>query len=317
MTNSTVQTQLNEAQKIIYTRTNIRRAYEDFDDTGISGIYLQDDSCVVVRDDGSEQSYDKELIKQAFVSYTTRLKDFFSYLGPNYRGPSVWRYNSYILFKGWHYSHALGHLTHYAQLQRRWSDKFIHVDTKEKIEAILQSDQTDLGHLVSPDGFIMPGSVSLNPEQEEENSFEETEEEVESQERKPYCSCGSFTRQLNNLSEFQQEIEGYEPSCIHLTWIKKYREFLCKRTEAREKAHGLMPKKAVAWWYAPPEGKSFEGRFLLLYTTSGTMAPVGQWRTYKPKENFTQHDAWDLFDKMMDNDFIPFAGTSLPQLKTK
>lgn len=313
----TIQTELNEAQKTIYTRTNIRRAYQDFDDSEISGIYLRDSSCVVVRNDGSEQTYDREVIKQAFVSYTSRLKDFFSYLGPNYRGPSVWRYNSYVLFKGWHYSHALGHLTHYAQLQRSWADRFIHVDSKEKIEALLQSDQTDLGHLVAPDGFVFPDSVVFATDQEEDSSLEEDGKEMESPQKKPYCSCGSFTRQLNNLAEFQQEIEGYEPTCIHLTWVKKYREFLCRRTEVREKARSLMAEKAVAWWYAPPEGKESEGRFLLLYTTAGTMAPVNQWRTYKPKETFTQHDAWDLFDKMMDNDFVPFAGTSLPQLKTR
>ncbi len=110
MSNQT-QLELNSAQATIYTRTNIRRAFQDFDDTEIAGIYLRGDDCLVVRRDGSEQTYNRELIKVAYTNYTHRLKDFFSYLGPNYRGPSVWHNNAYILFKGWNYSHALGHLT--------------------------------------------------------------------------------------------------------------------------------------------------------------------------------------------------------------
>lgn len=320
-----LRTELNEAQKIIYTRTNIRRAYSDFDDSDIAGIYLRDTACLVVRRDGSEQTYDRTLIKKAFTEYTCRLKDFFSYLGPDYRGPSVWRYNSYVLFKGWYYSHALGHLNPYAQLQSHWADKFIHLDSQAKIEALLQSDQTDLGHLVAPDGFIHPPSLVQDEPQDGEDfndcSLQATEDSasasVDSHQKvqaEPYCSCGSFKRQLNNLSEFQQEIEGFKPWCIHLTWVRKYREFLSRRTEVREQSRGQLAEKAAAWWYAPPEGKQVNGRFLVLYTTAGSMAPVTQWRTYKPKELFTQHDAWRLFDNMMDNGFVPFCGPSLPQL---
>ena len=108
--------QLNTAQACIYTRTNIRRAFQDFDDSCIAGIYVRDDDCLVVRDDGSEQTYNRSLIKTAYTTYTHRLKDFFSYLGPNYRGPSVWHNNAYILFKGWNYSHALGHLSSNAKI---------------------------------------------------------------------------------------------------------------------------------------------------------------------------------------------------------
>jgi hypothetical protein len=38
------------------------------------------------------------------------------------------------------------------------------------------------------------------------------------------------------------------------------------------------------------------------------------WRTYKPREVFTEDDAWSLFDNMMEAGYVPFPGTSLPQL---
>lgn len=239
------QIELNAAQAAIYTRTNLSRAFQNFDDTDISGIYLRGNDCLVVRRDGSEQAYNRELIKNSFNSYTHRLKDFFSYLGPNYRGPSVWHNNAYILFKGWNYSHALGHLTSHAKLQVHWADKFIHLSDPDKVTTLLQSDQTDLGHLVAPDGLRLPHrpidlDSTLDDGSEQKPLFGE-----------PYCSCGSFQRQLSNLSVFQEEIQGFKPWCIHLSWFNKYRELLCKRTEARNASPSGTPEKCVAWWYAP------------------------------------------------------------------
>jgi hypothetical protein len=302
------QLELNAAQAAIYTRSNIRRAFQDFDDTEVAGIYLRGDDCLVVRRDGSEQTYNRELIKVAFTNYTHRLKDFFSYLGPNYRGPSVWHNNAYVLFKGWNYSHALGHLTSNAKLQAHWADKFIHVSEQQKLIHLLQSDQTDLGHLVAPDGVRHPNRpIDLDSDMEGEQAPVVGE---------PWCSCGSYQRQLSNLSDFASEITGFKPWCIHLSWFNKYRELLCKRTEARNASPSGTPEKCVAWWYAPPADHISDGRFVLLYTNSGAQSPLSHWRTYKPKEVFTQHDAWDLFFNMMEAGYVPFPGTALPQLKS-
>lgn len=300
---------LNQAQACIYTRTNIRRAYQDFDDSDLAGIYLRGDDCLVVRRDGNEQTYDRTLIKQAFTSYTHRLKNFFSYLGPNYRGPSVWHNNAYVIFKGWTYNHALGHLSSNAKLQVHWADKFIHLSDPAKLTAILQSDQTDLGYLVAPDGLRLPDRPldldgELDDGTEQKPLFGE-----------PSCSCGSFQRQLNNLSAFQEEIQGFKPWCIHLTWFNKYRELLSKRTEVRNASPSGTPEKCVAWWYAPPSDHASDGRFVLLHTKSGAQAPLTHWRTYKPNEVFTQNDAWNLFFNMMEAGYTPFPGISLPQLK--
>jgi len=302
--------ELNTAQASIYTRTNIRRAFQDFDDTDIAGIYLRGDNCLVVRRDGSEQTYARELIKAAYSTYTHRLKDFFSYLGPNYRGPSVWHNNAYVLFKGWNYTHALGHLSSNAKLQAHWADKFIHITDEQKALALLQGDQTDLGHLVAPDGLRLP-----NQPLDLDRDMEEKESDVPAVNAEPYCSCGSFQRQLLNVSEFQSEIQGFKPWCIHLTWFNKYRELLCKRTEARNASPSGTPDKCVAWWYAPPADATSDGRFVLLHTKSGAQAPLTHWRTYKPNEVFTQNHAWDLFFNMMEAGYVPFPGVALPQLK--
>jgi hypothetical protein len=304
------QQELNAAQSLIYTRTNIGRAFQDFDDTEIAGIYLRDDNCLVVRRDGTEQTYPRELIKLAFTNYTNRLKDFFSYLGPNYRGPSVWHNNAYVMFKGWYYSHALGHLTSNAKLQAHWADKFIHVSDPAKLTALLQSDQTDIGYLVAPDGMRLPNRpIDMDSELDADAKQDSLLSE-------PTCSCGSFQRQLSNLSSFQEEIEGFRPWCIHLSWFNKYRELLCKRTDARNASPSGTPEKCVAWWYQPPADSVSDGRFVLLYTNNGAQAPLSHWRYYKPKEVFTQHHAWDLFFNMMEAGYVPFPGTALPQLKS-
>jgi len=309
MSTQTVQ-ELNAAQACIYTRTNLRRAFKDFDDTEITGIYLRNDSCLVVRRDGSEQTYNRPLIQHAFMDHANRLKDFFAYLGPNYRGPSIWHNNAYIMFKGWNYSHALGHITSNTKLQTHWADKFIHLSDSAKLISLLQSDQTDLGHLVAPDGLRLPHrGIDMESELEEETTS------IPTVPLEPYCSCGSFQRQLLNVSEFQQEIQGFRPWCIHLTWFHKYRELLCKRTEVRNTRPGGTPDKCVAWWYAPPSDATSDGRFVLLHTKSGAQAPLTHWRTYKPKQTFTQKDAWDLFFNMLEAGYVPFPGVALPQLQ--
>ena len=311
MSTQTVQ-ELNAAQACIYTRTNLQRAFKDFDDTEITGIYLRNDSCLVVRRDGSEQTYNRTLIQHAFMDYAHRLKDFFAYLGPNYRGPSIWRNNAYIMFKGWHYSHALGHLSSNAKLQTVWADKFIHLTEQEKLKAILQSNQTDLGYIVAPDGYQDKSNmVDLESEFEQEES-NQNNAVIQST---PTCSCGSYQRQLQNLREFSSEITGFQPWCIHLTWFNKYREFLCKRTDARNTAPSGSPNTCVAWWYAPPEDSTSDGRFVLLHTKSGAQAPLSHWRTYKPKQTFNQKDAWDLFFNMLEAGYVPFPGVALPQLQ--
>ena len=303
-----IHNQLNSAQELIYSRSNIRRAFTDFDETDICGIHRLDNNIVVVRNDGSEQVLPIEPIHTAYLSFTSRLKQFFSYLGPNYRGPSLWRNNAYVLFKGWNYSHALGHTTIHAQMQKRWADKFTMVDNQEALLSLLQSDQADLGHLIAPDGLMLPAKqVDIN------SDIDESSTQVPAAE--PYCSCGSFKRQLENLAEFQQEITGYQPTCIHMTWFKKYRELLVKRTQVRDACNGT-PEKCVAWWYAPPEDSTSKGKFVVLHTKSGAQAPVHHWCTYKPNESFTEDHVWDLFFNMMDAGYVPFPGSSLPQLSS-
>jgi hypothetical protein len=310
--------ELNVAQTSIYSRSNLRRAIKDFDDTEISGITLRDTFVVVVRTDGSQQTYPREIVVTAYQEFTHRLKHFFSYLGPNYRGPSIWHNNAYILFKGWTYGHALGHISANAKLQASWADKFIHINDQTKIEALLQSEHTDIGHLIAPDGFRYMQSIELGSAVSDSagDDIEPQAADTQPKEQEPYCSCGSFKRQLNNLADFQREIPGYKPTCIHMTWLQKYRALLSERSRVRTEIRGGAAVKCVAWAYAPPEDHVSKGRFVLLHTNSGSMAPISHWRAYKSNEVFTEEHAWDLFFNMLEADYVPFPLTSLPQLSS-
>tara|TARA_B100001939_G_scaffold348095_1_gene372608 strand:+ start:13561 stop:14448 length:888 start_codon:yes stop_codon:yes gene_type:complete len=281
--------ELNQAQSLLYSHSNIRRAFDDFESTDVAGIYRRSDHLLVVRNDGTQQSYPIHPIQLQFQSFTGRLKNFFSYLGPNYRGPSLWRHNAYVMFKGWSYCHVHGHQTTSAKLQAKWADKFVHLSRIEELQAALNYGEFQLGHIIAPYGFNY---------QNKDNS--------------PWCSCGSFQTQLNNLKDFQDEIPEYQPNCIHLTWFQKYHEFLAKRTELRSLVSA--PSKCVAWWYYPPVDSASDGRFMLLYTTSGAQAPLSHWHLYEPTKHFNSEHVWDLFFRMMEAGYVPFPGQSLPQL---
>jgi hypothetical protein len=157
-------TPLNGAQSLIYTQTNLRRAFPDFEEGEIASIHLRDNHCIVARIDGSHETYDRQLVVNAYLDFRSRLKDFFSYLGPNYRGPSPWRNEMYVMFKGWHHAHALGHLSRNAQLQALLADKFTRIEQEQELLALIQSDQTDIGHLVAPNGIrLQDRPINPNP----------------------------------------------------------------------------------------------------------------------------------------------------------
>lgn len=304
-----IKTKLNEAQSLIYCRSNLRRAFDDFDDTDIAGISLVGDNVCITRTDGTSQEFPREKVCAAFTKFTNRLPNFFAYLGPNYRGPSAWRDNGYVLFKGWSYTHSLGErLNPNARFQARFADQLIHFDTKDALLSVLQNEQFDIGYLIAPDGFhIKPRLLDLdgdfNEEQEEQASFGE-----------PYCSCGSFHRQLNHLQAFKEEIPHFKPRCKHLSWVEKYREFISKRSQIRIECNDV-PEKCVAWWYAPPEDGNTKGRMTLIHTKSGVNAPLSHWRHYRKGETFTEDDSWELFDNMLEAGYVPYPGDSLQQLK--
>jgi len=295
--------QLSEAQSLIYSRSNIRRTYSEFDDTDIAGTYLDSNDClIIVRNDGSQQSYPANTVRKTFADFTTRLPHFFAYLGPNFRGPSIWRNNCYIMHKGWHYqAQGTANLVN-AQAQRRWVDKYSLLDSEEKIKAALGS--FDLGYLISPDGKTAGYKAPTLADDEVED--DETPQ--------PYCSCGSFQRQSNLADQIRQDIPDFQPSCKHMTWFARYRQFLSARSELIESCRGHMAETATAWYYAPPALGKEHGKLSIIYTKHGQNAPLKMWRHYKAQESFNETDAWDLFDNMLEKGFVPFPHTSLIQI---
>ena len=113
----------NFAQSLIYSRSNIKRTFSDFDDTDIAGIYAKESQLVVVRNDGTEQQYPINPVKEQYKSFTGRFPNFFAYMGPNNRGLSLWKNNAYIIFKGHSYAYQNSKFTSAAQLQSRFIDK--------------------------------------------------------------------------------------------------------------------------------------------------------------------------------------------------
>lgn len=297
--------QLNSGQSLIYSRSNIRRAFHDFDDTDISGICLVNNNLVVVYNDGSEKEFDKVKVKEAFKDFRSRCPDFFSYLGPDLKGPSFWRNNCYVMYKGWNYQFQGSYKLPQAVMQQRWGDKLQHIESEEAMKAFLANPDYSFGYLVAPDGILLPAPPL---------SVDDSDVIAEEPDLSPYCSCGSFAQQKQALKELQEEIPGYEPTCKHLAWINRYREFLSKRSALIDTQPGAI-QKATAWAYAPPEEGKELGRLQILYTTAGKMAPINKWKIYKKDVRYSQHDAWNLFDAMLENEFVPFPAPALTQLK--
>ena len=291
-----IYSELNEAQKIIYTPSMISRAFPDFVHGQISNIYRVAENCVVKRIDGTEQRYEAEKIKVAYLKFIQRDVPYFSYLGPSYRGPIPWGYkrNTYILLKGWNYAYQGSNKTPEAKLQQLWINSFNNLKNIEALKAVLENSNDDdpddtvlpdtkesLGHVITPYG---------------------------------YCSCQAFQKQVKNLDEFKEEFyDEYQPSCKHLHWYDNFKLFQRKRNEVTEDLAGRTPMKTVLWFYIPPVKQYQKGTFKLWWTTKGMYSDISNW---KQITSLSQWDVWNYFDRMLEKGFVPYEGSTVPKLKS-
>ena len=291
-----IYSELNQAQKIIYTPSMIGRAFSDFEHGDISGIYRVKDKCIVLRNDGYEWNYPAIDIQKAYNNFIRREVPFFSYLGPDYRGPIPWSYkrNTYILLKGWHYSYKDSHKTPEARMQRLWINSFNNVKHMESLKCMIENANDD-----DPEETILPDTKEsighiITPYN--------------------YCSCQAFQKQVKNIDEFKQEFqEDYQPCCKHLHWYDKFKLFQRKRNELTEDLGGRTPMKVVLWFYIPPEKQYQKGTFKLWWTTKGMYSEISNW---KQITSLSQWDAWNYFDRMLEKGFVPYEGSTVPKLKS-
>ena len=295
MTNE-IYSELNEAQKIIYTRSMIGRAFPDFDHGQICTIYSVGKNSIVKRKNGIEEKYPAEDIKVAYLKFIQREVPFFSYLGPNYRGPIPWPYqsNTYILLKGWNYAYQGSHKTPEARMQQLWANSFSNLKSIESVKSVLDN---------------------LNDDDPDDEGLEDTEKALgHIMTPYKYCSCQAFQKQLKNLDQFKEEFyENYQPMCKHLHWYDNFKLFQRKRNELAEDLGGRPPMNVVIWFYVPPAKQYQKGTFKLWWTTKGLYSDICNW---KQINSLSQWDAWNYFDRMLEKGFIPYEASTVPKLKS-
>ena len=295
--------ELNEAQKFIYTPSMIGRTFENFDFSNICTIYTytiktlisSKQYCIVKRTNGNEEKYDAEPIKSSYSNFIKRTIPFFSYLGPNYRGPIPWinNKNTYILLKGWNYLYENSYKTPEAIMQRKWINSFNNIKDLNVLKTFLENSNDDdpeeeiipdvkesLGHV------IVPGKT---------------------------CSCKAFQKQSNNLDLFKEEFgSDYKPYCKHLVWYDNFKKFQLERQILRDKLEGKIESKVSLWFYTPSPQKFGKGIFKIYYTDQGIYS-----KQFKTVKNLTQDDAWEYFTRMIKAGYLPYEGSLVPKISKK
>ena len=290
---------MSEAQAFVYSRANIKRAFPKFDDADIVGIYVDRNSLVITRVDGTEQTIPAEPVHHAFMDFTGRLPHHFEYMGANYTTPKYWKNNGRIVMKGHSYYMQGGNISPGAISQRHFLQQYSPNVNQQTLEAIL--NEHNIGYLVAPDGLdIEPDERTMHLMGEGPAPQKQCPE--------PYCSCGSFQRQLQIKQQLKEQFPFYQPTCKHLTWLRKLREYQVKRTALLGEQPTAFPQKCTAYYYQPPAFDETEGNLIILFTDQGKLAPIDQWQLYKPqkKAKLTQHDVWDVLDNMIKNGYVPF-----------
>ena len=95
------QTELNQAQACIYSKSNIARAYPDIEAMSITDIQKDGDQIVI----NGDTRLDAKPVQEAFTEFTNRVPHFFEYLSPTGGALTPWRDNCYVLWKGWSYTY--------------------------------------------------------------------------------------------------------------------------------------------------------------------------------------------------------------------
>ncbi len=72
------QTELNQAQACIYSKSNIARAYPDIEAMSITDIQKDGDQIVI----NGDTRLDAKPVQEAFTEFTNRVPHFFEYLSP-------------------------------------------------------------------------------------------------------------------------------------------------------------------------------------------------------------------------------------------
>ena len=172
MTNLT-STKLNEAQEMIYTISNVCRAYPDYENRNLTKISKRDDGKLIITDeDGKNFIEDAKPVQDAFIKFTNRTPHFFKYLNPNYGGKVYFKDGAYMLCKGdYKFGYANQRNKNIEGLQRRFVEGMSKLREKQPyaqpsdLAQILQRTsskyssvpeefrQPPLGYVVYPNGL--------------------------------------------------------------------------------------------------------------------------------------------------------------------
>ena len=340
MTNLT-STKLNEAQEMIYTISNVCRAYPDYENRNLTKISKRDDGKLIITDeDGKNFIEDAKPVQDAFVRFTNRTPHFFKYLNPNYGGKVYFKDGAYMICKGdYKFGYANQRNQNIEGLQRRFVEGMTKLRQNQPLAQpsdlaqILQRTSSKYSSVPEefrqpPLGYVVyPYGLPDKPKHEQiriQNLFDiedETDEidvkEIKDKEDKPkkmktpYCYCPSYQRQLRCKSLLKDEIEGYQIGCKHISWIQKFDEFLGRKSTLEkdlEKKDSFI-SKVVVWGYFPPTDPKGQGIFRVFYSNKGINAPKKDWKELVENDKpYTVHDVWNLFHRMLSKEYVPYCG---------
>ena len=338
MTNLT-STRLNEAQQMIYTISNVCRAYPEYENRNISSVSKRDDDTLIITDeDGKTFTEDAKPVQQAFMRFTNRLPHFFKYLNPSYGGKVHFKEGAYMLCKGdYKFGYKNQRNTTLEQLQLKFVNGMKKLKENQPyarpsdLAMILQRTSSDyssvpeefrqppLGYVVYPYGLP---EVPKEQQIEIQNLFdlEEDAEDIDITEikdkdnkpkkmRTPYCFCPSYQRQLRCVSQLKDEIEGYTIGCKHISWIQKFDEFLGRKSTLEMNLENKASEKVVVWGFFPSDHPKGQGVFRVFYSNKGLHAPKKDWKELRENDKpYTVHDVWNLFHRMLSKEYVPYCG---------
>lgn len=287
---------LSFAESQIYSMSAFYRVVPSNADEMLRTVRL-DGTKVIFAGMKQDYEFDANIFKDHFIEFRNRPSQYFDHADMQLNHYKLWSHNCYFLPTNWlfRYSTRMNDDLLFAQYGFGNNLSRTPFDFARAAE---ECELNQYGHLVAPWGFCDLPEDSALPK-----------------DGTPYCSCGSFQGQWQNLDEFKKILgDDYQPGCKHISYMKKIAEYKSKRQKVQEQQDKDRAYKSAAVFARTPRNELADPELLVLYTEDRSTVQIDKWKFYNSGKPIPASESWSLLDRILNTGYLTFMGHKLPNL---
>ena len=279
----------------IYNMSAFHRINPDLSDEVIRSVRL-DGTKVIFAGVKEDYECDANIYKEHFIEYRNRPSQYFDHLDSQVTHYRLWSHNCYFLPTNWMFRTPNKYNDSMLVPQLAFATNLPATEFDFKLVAE-ECELKQYGHLVAPWGFCdLPDDSDLPVGH-------------------PYCSCGSFQGQWQNLDAFKKILgSDFSPGCKHISYMNKLAHYKTRRQKIQMQQDKDREYKSAAIFARSPKSEMEDPQMIVLYANDRSTAQINKWKFYNNGQPIPAAQSWDLIDRMLNNGYLTFIGHKLSNL---